>query len=199
MHSPERRAFDRGFALKYPENNGLVESLEGADDKVRTIVQDISQLDQDQNAVFALLRTNPNLTFNFSDEGNRRTYAVPLDSRDLSSYIRLSSANNQPKLGEIFGRKLRQIYETTGGLVPITNIVERFAVHSTQQSPHEPYPSREGVDVKLLPPFTDFGFINDKNKIIVLVEQELQDNLGDQHDKFVNFLEGVQSGLDSVG
>lgn len=188
MITPDRREFDRSFALAYPEYRGLSETIESGERVISELEPASVELyNQLVNADFPVL---PKLI-----EGENTTYLVPEGARDLTSYIRLVRAENANALGRVVGWRLGQLFHLTRS-APQDGIINRFAVVPKAT---EAYGEVEGVDIVLLPPYDRFSRANSLDHMISTVVAETLEITLEPTDAVSNFEEGMYSGSQTIG
>ncbi len=131
--------YDTGFSHIHPLKKGYVESL----DADRRIIR-IPRVEIITSAS----------TFDHSSDQDGSFAVIPLDSRDLVSYIRLIKKREALLLsGVLLGARLKGLADEDHGC-PQDKVLDRFGVIST---PNEVLGRSFGIDLRLLPPYDNLG------------------------------------------
>ncbi len=132
-------SFDIGFSHLYPATRGLVERLEGESRLIE--VGEIRHVTSQD--VFPEIIVN-----------DRRCVELPLDARDLRSYVRIARQERHIVMsGLLLGIRLKRIQQDLGG-VPSDTVLDRFSVHTSLSVGMKKF---GGIDIKLLPPYDRLG------------------------------------------
>lgn len=159
--------FDTGFSHVYPAEKGLIEELL---ENERVIIERVANNDG------PLFTDGNDFCFPVRVTGRYNYYLIPPEARDLSSYIRLikqQGIRTAVSVGNLLGNKLLQIH-TESGFVPSDTIVNRFSVIQSSNAAQLAF---GGIDLRLLPPYTDIDAPLDS--VQVTLERDVDEIGGD--------------------
>lgn len=188
MVTPDRRTFDRGFALSYPRTRGLDERiLNGGRAIVERLPVDGDAMERLWSAGFPL--------FPVTDIGGVRIHHIPTDARDLTSIIRLSNPVTLETVGSILGRKLVDMVFILEQ-VPSDVVLPRFAVTNASVSAAN---VSSGINIMPVPPYDRLNpdTSHSTAHLMGMIEADLLD-VRTTESQNEAFLDGVNNGFESA-